>query len=92
MSFTLIELLVVIAVIAILLGILLPSLNMAREYARRITCTSNLKQIGVGWNMYIDDWKFFPRYNATGVNNIICLVFGGKAGVDPACTFTGWTC
>ncbi|CAN5845038.1 hypothetical protein BH11PLA1_BH11PLA1_14190 [soil metagenome] len=56
-GFTLIELLVVIAIIALLVGILLPSLAKARDEAKRVVCMSNMKQIGTAMHLYANDFK-----------------------------------
>ena len=54
-GFTLVELLVVIAIIALLMAILMPALNRARELGRRTVCGGNLKQLALAWVMYADE-------------------------------------
>jgi len=76
-AFTLIELLVVIAIIAILMAILIPTLNRAREQAKRTVCSNNLKGLTLAWLMYADDHdgKIVP-----------CLAKEGETGK----AWTGW--
>ncbi len=76
LSFSLIELLIVIAMVGILAGLLLPTMGKAREGARRAQCANNLRQIGIAWQLYLED------HNDTFWVGPIApsTTFGGKRG------------
>ncbi len=85
-GFTLIELLVVIAIIALLMSVMMPALASAKERARRVSCASNQKQIGLGlatYSMSYDDKLPIPRFKPYAGDDGIPVIDRGRSAAYP---------
>jgi prepilin-type N-terminal cleavage/methylation domain-containing protein/prepilin-type processing-associated H-X9-DG protein len=90
-GFTLIELLVVISIIGVLIGLLLPAVQAARRVARRLQCASNLRNVSLAMQGYLNTKNYFPNagtFHETGTTSTIAACFNASA--SPTAPNTGF--
>src|SRR5688572_20169334 len=91
-GFTLVELLVVVGIIALLVGILMPTLNKAREHSRQLKCLSNVRQVSMAFVMYTNNNKGrFPFRGPINTPDFADWIYWQDKPVTSAAPFTGRT-
>src|SRR5258708_2835074 len=94
-AFTVIELLVVIAIMGLLMAMLLPAVQGAREAGRRTGCANNLRQLGVALHDYHDQMRQFPAGNLYPANwsyITLMLPYLEQREIHERCDFNAWQC